>query len=49
MPAHSVSTPIHHENVHILPQTPQLIALLTYARSLPPARRAPALTGPAAA
>jgi hypothetical protein len=29
MDSNSVSTPIHHENVHILPQTPQLIALLT--------------------
>ena len=26
----SVSKPIKHSNVHILPQTPQLIALLTY-------------------
>lgn len=27
---YSVSTPIDHKNVHILPQTPQLIALLTW-------------------
>ena len=29
-PTATVSTQIAHENVHILPQTPQLIALLTY-------------------
>lgn len=29
-PTATVSTEVSHENVHILPQTPQLIALLTY-------------------
>ena len=29
-PNATVSTDISYENVHILPQTPQLIALLTY-------------------
>ena len=29
-PAATVSTELSHDNVHILPQTPQLIALLTY-------------------
>jgi hypothetical protein len=29
-PTATVSTEIPHENVHILPQTPQLISLLTY-------------------
>ena len=29
-PTATVSTKISYENVHILPQTPQLIALLTY-------------------
>lgn len=29
-PTATVSTQISHDNVHILPQTPQLIALLTY-------------------
>ena len=29
-PTATVSTQIAYENVHILPQTPQLIALLTY-------------------
>lgn len=28
-PTATVSTPLKQENVHILPQTPQLIALLT--------------------
>ena len=28
-PTATVSTQISHDNVHILPQTPQLIALLT--------------------
>lgn len=31
-PTATVSTEISYENVHILPQTPQLIALLTYAK-----------------
>ena len=31
-PTATVSTKISYPNVHILPQTPQLIALLTYAR-----------------
>ena len=31
-PTATVSTKISYENVHILPQTPQLIALLTYAK-----------------
>ena len=30
-PTATVSTKITYDNVHILPQTPQLIALLTYA------------------
>lgn len=30
-PAATVSTQVSHENVHVLTQTPQLIALLTYA------------------
>lgn len=29
-PQATVSTPVSHENIHILPQTPQLISLLTY-------------------
>lgn len=29
-PTATISTKIRYENVHILPQTPQLIALLTY-------------------
>ena len=29
-PEATVSTPLKQDNVHILPQTPQLIALLTY-------------------
>lgn len=29
-PTATVSTNISYENVHILPQTPQLIALMTY-------------------
>ena len=29
-PTATVSTEIPHENVHILPQTPQLLSLLTY-------------------
>lgn len=29
-PIATVSTPVSFENVHTLPQTPQLIALLTY-------------------
>jgi hypothetical protein len=32
-PTATVSTEIHHDNVHILPQTPQLISLLTYVIS----------------
>ena len=32
---YSVSTPIDHANVHILPQTPQLIALLTSVPDCP--------------
>ena len=31
-PTATVSTEVSYENVHILPQTPQLIALLTYAK-----------------
>ncbi|KAF2253658.1 PRTase-like protein [Trematosphaeria pertusa] len=31
-PKATVSTPLPHDNVHILPQTPQLIALLTMIR-----------------
>jgi hypothetical protein len=34
-PTATVSTELAHENVHILPQTPQLIALLTYAGLIP--------------
>jgi uracil phosphoribosyltransferase len=30
-PTATVSKDVSYENVHILPQTPQLIALLTYA------------------
>jgi hypothetical protein len=33
-PTATVSTEVHHDNVHILPQTPQLIALLTYVTSV---------------
>lgn len=29
-PVATVSTEVGYENVHVLPQTPQLIALLTY-------------------
>lgn len=32
-PTATVSREVPHENVHVLPQTPQLIALLTYVRS----------------
>ena len=31
-PTATVSTKVSYENVHVLPQTPQLIALLTYAK-----------------
>jgi hypothetical protein len=34
-PTATVSTEIPHANVHILPQTPQLISLLTYVPSMP--------------
>lgn len=34
-PAATVSKSVKQENVHILPQTPQLIALLTYVRQQP--------------
>ncbi|KZF22676.1 uracil phosphoribosyltransferase [Xylona heveae TC161] len=37
-PTATVSTPISHDNVHILPQTPQLIALLTMIRDRETAR-----------
>ncbi|KAL7271675.1 Uracil phosphoribosyltransferase, synthesizes UMP from uracil [Rhizina undulata] len=37
-PQATVSTPINHKNVHILPQTPQLIALLTMIRDKNTAR-----------
>ena len=35
LPTATVSTEIPHANVHILPQTPQLISLLTYVASMP--------------
>ena len=35
LPTATVSTEIDHANVHILPQTPQLISLLTYVASMP--------------
>ena len=34
-PTATVSTEISYDNVHILPQTPQLIALLTYVSITP--------------
>ena len=34
-PTATVSTEVSYDNVHILPQTPQLIALLTYAMISP--------------
>lgn len=33
-PIATVSTPVSFENVHTLPQTPQLIALLTYVKEM---------------
>lgn len=33
-PIATVSTPVSFENVHTLPQTPQLIALLTYVEKM---------------
>lgn len=36
-PTATVSTEISYDNVHILPQTPQLIALLTCVTCTPPA------------
>lgn len=33
-PIATVSTEISYPNVHILPQTPQLISLMTYVRSI---------------
>lgn len=33
-PTATVSTEVSYDNVHILPQTPQLIALLTYVGAI---------------
>lgn len=46
-PEATVSTAVSFPNVHVLAQTPQLIALLTQVQTLPTPSRIPMLTVPA--